>query len=289
MKKIFSSFIVILSAMSFVACDMNNPNEDNFIADSQSGWVGFANPGSLVQGNANCGTNEILVPIELHAPVNTDGLDVLYTITDVIGTSAGTITSSARIPEGSRTGNLVITYPETLTSSLEFTVTLTGTSRPNVFIAGTTASGTNIEVPDAEVEQTVTVRVNTGFRDRFLGVYDVIETGTDGNQFTYQSVAERGAADNELIFSNIFDQEEELGTTTQTRVFVNSDGTVTFPGFTDNLLFTTSGGAPVFFQGLNGTVSTNPCEGEMDIDFNLRVGPTGGTTVGPINIVLRRQ
>lgn len=267
MKKIINSFVIALATISIVGCDMNNPNEDKFVADPESGWVEFQNPGAVTNGVVGCGGTQVLVPIVLTAPVNKNGLDVYYTITDVVGTSANVVSTFANVPAGSRNGNLVVTFSENITSSIEFDVVLTSTSRSNVMIG----------YPGSDIEQTQTVRVNIG-ADRFLGTYDVLED----NEFEYLSNVTTGTAANELILTNIFDAD----TASQTRVFVNEDGTLSFPAFLDNFLFTNSAGN-VYFEGIQGTA--DPCTGVINMTFRLRFGAGGASQTAPITTVLTRQ
>jgi hypothetical protein len=86
----------------------------------------------------------LILPVVLRAPENTDGLEVTYTITDVVGSSAGVIATGTVVefPEAVAGGqnqlnqltqNIVIDIVATsLTSNVEFDVTLTATSRSNV-------------------------------------------------------------------------------------------------------------------------------------------------------------
>ncbi len=134
-------------SFTFLSCDLNDKNEGRFESDPNSGWVQFdaaqiasdyGSPATVIYG-AN--TSEIVLPVELHVPINASGTDVSYTITDVNGDS------SSIIPQRSGTvnifkndvgevlleGNIVIDINDSgLTSSVEFDVTLTGTNRPNV-------------------------------------------------------------------------------------------------------------------------------------------------------------
>ena len=273
MKKVLYSLILSITALSMVSCDYHDPNDGKFNSDRESGWVEFAENGGLAQGIAQCGaSNEIHIPLVLSAYVNESGLDVYYTITDVVGTSAGAINGYGRIPAGSLEGELVFTFPETQASAIEFNVTLTSTSKSSVRIGH----------PDSTEPQTFRVRVNVTNRDRFMGVYNVVETSSEGT-FNYQSVVTAGVAENELVISNLFDTNHQ----SQTHVFINNDGTISFPALADNYLFTTSSDVDLYLDGIAGTAASS-CEGVITLDFNLKT-LAGGTAAGPVNTVLTRQ
>jgi hypothetical protein len=131
MKKIVILFAFI-SVGLFNSC--SDSSGDKFGGDYESGWVQFVNgtaanfvfaPGAVYK-----------VPIQLNSPVNVSGLDVSYTITDVVGTSAGKISFTPKVTYASGTnmgGEVVLTVTApTLAQSIEFDVTLTATSRSNV-------------------------------------------------------------------------------------------------------------------------------------------------------------
>jgi len=268
MKNVLFRIVLGITAMSFIACDMNDPNEDKFANDPQSGWIEFASNGATSVEIGGC---EVEVPFVLNAPVNTDGVDVYYTITDIEGSSAG-LQSYASVPAGSNVGNFVVTNSETLTAPVEFTLTLTSTSRDNV----------SIGYPCETVAQTMTVRIIPAGIASFVGTFDVAETSSEG-AFSYESVITMGTAPNELILSNIYGVDPDA----QTSVFVNEDGSLSFPDFNDNFLFTANGGAQVFLEGLSGTA--NSCDSEIVVNFNLRTGAGGNTVTGPYRVVLTRQ
>jgi hypothetical protein len=232
MKKILFGFVFSIAAATFVSCDMNNPNEDKFGADPQSGWVNFEQPGGEVTLNAGCG--EVAVPFTLGAPSNESGLEVNYTLTDVVGSSAG-LETRAFVPAGSRQGQFVITNADELTAPVEFILTLTSTSRSNV----------GIGFPGSPA-QTMTVRVVPGMA-RYYATYNVVETSFEG-EYEYESVVSQGASANELVISNLYGVDPD----SETRVTVNADGTLSFPAFADNYLYTTGGGVMRYFEGLSG-------------------------------------
>lgn len=132
-------YILLFVASSlFVACS-NDDDAARFASDPQSGWVQFQN-GNDIQTTFGSLT-QITIPVLLKAPVNTDGLEVTYTITDIAGSTAGVIATGTSVlfPEAATDNqnelqrNLVIDIvATTLTENVEFDVTLTATSRSNV-------------------------------------------------------------------------------------------------------------------------------------------------------------
>lgn len=151
MKNLKYILLFVVTSL-FVACN-NDDEAAQFANDSQSGWVQFKQPPNaietaplapieLVYGS----TTQITLPVILRAPQNTDGLEVTYTITDVVGSTAGVIATGSIVefPEGVAGGinqlnqltqNIVIDIvATTLTSNVEFDVTLTATSRGNVLV-----------------------------------------------------------------------------------------------------------------------------------------------------------
>lgn len=132
-------YILLFVASSlFVACS-NDDDAARFASDPQSGWVQFQN-GNDIQTTFGSLT-QITIPVLLKAPVNTDGLEVTYTITDIAGSTAGVIATGTSVlfPEAVTDNqnelqrNLVIDIvATTLTENVEFDVTLTATSRSNV-------------------------------------------------------------------------------------------------------------------------------------------------------------
>lgn len=272
MKKIFYNFFIVIAAVSLIGCSGDNdPNDGKFHVDPQSGFVEFANGGNMITTSIICGESSVSVPVALRAPSNIDGLTVDYTITDIEGTSAGVITHSGQVyfPKGELESEIMIDYPEALSSTLEFVITLASTSRDNVEIGA--VESTN---PEA-----ITVRIATPV-DFFVGTYDVVED----DQFTYESVITAGDADNEIIISNLYDSDPA----SQTRLLINNDGTFSYPDYADNLLFTSTNPAlgNVFVEGIAGTFD---CNGGIDLNFVLRYGPNEDQTTDPVNAILTRQ
>ncbi|NDI98380.1 hypothetical protein GWA97_04780 [Flavobacterium sp. LaA7.5] len=283
MKKIFYSFIVV-AALSLVGCSGDNdPNDGNFFDDPQSGWVtfdlgvqeDFIPVRDFAYGIAGCELdNQIIVPLLLDAPSNEDGLQVAYTITDFEGTSEGVITHSgyAVFPKGSLQGTITIDFPETVTSSVGFVITLTEASRDNVSIGH----------PDNTEPVTYTVRVNKGNRDSLLGVFeDNITETEDDPELEY--LISQGAASNEIIISGI-SQLFTAETTSETRVFVNEDGTLSGPNFLENYLFSPPGAGDIYVTDISGTYDA--CEGTIDFSFKLVIN--GNPTATDNNVVFNR-
>ena len=145
--------LLFVAASLFVACS-NDDEAARFADDSQSGWVQFKQPSTptpIIEGRPIApleiifgSTTQIKLPVVLRAPENTDGLEVTYTITDVVGSSAGVISTGSvvvfpkAVAGGSTqlnqlTQDIVIDIvAPTLSSGVEFDVTLTATSRSNV-------------------------------------------------------------------------------------------------------------------------------------------------------------
>lgn len=279
MKKIFYSFIVI-AALSLVGCSGDNdPNDGKFFDDPQSGWVtfdlgveqDFIPVRDFAYGIAGCDDNQIIVPLLLDAPSNEDGLQVAYTITDFEGTSEGVISHSgyAVFPSGSLNGTITIDFPETVASSIGFIITLTETSRNNVTVGH----------PDNTEPLTYTVRINKGNRDSLLGVFEdnITEVNEDPE---LQYLISQGAASNEIIISGI-SQLFVAGTTSETRVFVNEDGTLSGPDFSENFLFNASG-TNISVADISGTYDA--CEGT--INFSFRISVNGNPPTGSANNVI---
>jgi hypothetical protein len=152
--KNFKYILLFVATSLFVACS-NDDEAARFANDSQSGWVQFKQPPAtparvetlpippleLVFGS---GVTQINLPVVLRASENSDGLEVTYTITDVVGSSAGVIATGSVVtfPKAVAGGvnqlnqltqDIVIDIvATTLTSNIEFDVTLTATSRSNV-------------------------------------------------------------------------------------------------------------------------------------------------------------
>jgi hypothetical protein len=135
MKKIIYALLSFVTiSIALVSCDDHNPNEDKFGADNKAGWVELTT-NDTVRGFFR-GT-QFLIPVVLDSPINTDGVDVAYTIEDITGTTDGFIsqTGIAHIPANTTTGNIVLNFNDVaLPGALEFKITLTGTNKSNITI-----------------------------------------------------------------------------------------------------------------------------------------------------------
>ncbi|HEY0046551.1 MAG TPA: hypothetical protein VGB44_07570 [Flavobacterium sp.] len=271
MKKLIFASLISFSALFFGSCD-EGPNEDRFESETTHGWVRFERAGDSI---VTIGNAQVAIPIVLQAPVNTTGIDVTYTISDVEGNIVNSVVSSGvvTIPQNSREGFINLGLPTNITSCAEFKITLNTTNRDYV----------SVGLADDSQPVSFNVRLVPS-RDMLLGTYDVIEDG----QFEYQSVVTAGDAPNELILSNIYDSSP----TSQTRVFLNyyDDFSVTFPDFLQNLLFTSTNPALLsVFVDADGDSSFDPCAGTINLNFVLRYGPDQETATDPINVVMTKQ
>jgi hypothetical protein len=152
--KNFKYILLFVAASLFFACS-NDDEAARFANDSQSGWVQFKQPVATsvqsapipaVEIISGSGVTQIKLPVVLRAPENTDGLEVTYTITDVVGSSAGVIATGSVVefPKAvvggvsqlnQLTQDIVIDIVSTsLATNVEFDVTLTATSRGNVLV-----------------------------------------------------------------------------------------------------------------------------------------------------------
>ena len=282
MKKIFYSLLA-LATLSLVGCSGdNNPNDGKFHADPEAGYVYFSNPGMTINIPLGCSdeAGEVSVPFLLNAYVNKNGLNVDYSITEIQG-SADVATVEAMVPAGSLEGNLTVSYPAGLTSTVVFDVLFTGTSNNSV----------EIGAPESTVEQKVTVRLNVGTRDLLLGNYNAIET-IDGDQETHTSTILPGAADNEILITGLgyfYAAEPDNALENSTvRAFVNADGPLSFPDAIDNYAFDNASVGPLYFEGIDGDYVNCPTT-TIDINYTFRFGTGLGSAVNPIDVILVRQ
>lgn len=253
MKKVIYGFFLLIASLSFVGCeDYNNPNEGNFDPDTQSGWVQFDIAETAVLTGS---ITEFSIPVRLYAPVNTAGLEVTYTVTDVSGSTAGllTYTGTASVPKNSLTGNITFAIPQqAVTSCVEFMITLTGTSRNNV------------QVGLAEGVHPITTNVVLTSRDLFIGEYDVFETvygDLSGNGFEYTSEVTAGDAPNELIVSNLWDADNN----SETRIYLDTYNTITYPAYTQNYLDDIEGFPTYVSNDFTGLAGMDPDDASVVI------------------------
>lgn len=283
MKRLISKiFFVAFGAIALVSCNLNDPTDGTFGDDPNSGWVQFENnvPFIAVSGL----TTEFDVPFTLMAPVNTEGLLVNFTITDVQGSSAGFLTHTGvgEVPKNTRNGKLHFSIPNTeLTTCREFLITLTTTSRANVSVG--LNNGT---------EKQITRRLIIGKGiSSFLGAYTVIEDET----YTYTSIITAGDAPNELRVSNVYGENPA----SQTSVFIEPasvGGLASFGPYLGNEIVPN-----VFASGLDEqsedwkvdfTNYFDSCSNSLNLFFKLidsDEGEVEGSDAAPINIVLTKN
>ncbi|WP_417352304.1 hypothetical protein [Flavobacterium alkalisoli] len=285
MKK-FIYGILGLAALSLASCDYHDPNDGKFGGESSAGWVQFEEDGvsylNAVQGTES--TIEATIPVVIKSvdlidlsgnpvtnnPVN-EGLTVNYTVEDIDGSSSFiSIPGSVYIPKGEVSANITFTIPASAQiSCTEFKVTLTSTSNSNVTIG-------------FEDNNIVSQNFVVGAYDinAMVGTYDVLEDG----QFQYTCNVALGAEPNSLVISNLYDTNPA----SQTTIYVNENGTITFPSLLDNFLFTSGQVGDVYVQGLDGYFT---CKngGTIEFDFNLRYGTNQATVQGPVNVVMTKQ
>lgn len=255
MKKLINKiFFVAFGALALVSCtNDNNPNEDHFGSDKQSGWIQFEDQSTtfVVSGLVT----EFKVPVFLGAPVNTDGLTFTYTITDVQGSTAGYLSHSGTgvVPKNSREGYISFNIPaDEQTSCREFLITLTGTSRANVVIG----LGNN------ERPTTHNVVISRG-RSSFVGNYAVVEDGS----YNYNTVVMAGDQPNELVIQGLGDWSPS----SQTSVFITPVSTgseILLGNFSNNFLFM-NGPDPIFGDNSDLGSTFDPCTGVFTINYIL--------------------
>ncbi|AWA28725.1 hypothetical protein HYN48_00710 [Flavobacterium magnum] len=146
MKK--SIYIFFLgAAFGLSSCNENDKNDGRFdSAKTSSGWVQFSDDfcvGVVYEANS-----QINIPVEMHVPVNKEGTEVYYSITDTNGSSTAiipertgsvTITSDDQIGGGATERimlkDLVLNLTDAgLAQTAEFDVTLTSTSKQEVTV-----------------------------------------------------------------------------------------------------------------------------------------------------------
>ncbi len=293
MKKIYG-LILSLTAMTFIGCSGDNdPNADKFGNEPESGWIQFEPISTYVLAGA---VTEFEVPVKLMAPVNTSGLSVNYTVTDVQGSSEGFVYSGVvEIPRNELTGYIHFTIPETtFTNCTKFEITLTSTSRSNV------------QVGLVDDVKPVTHMVNVISRDAFIGTYIEI------NQ-NFTATAAAGEEANELIFSDI------VVAGGQTRIFLeevayvyagdpnnplseelgNDVAPISYPNYADNFLINIpEAGGDLFvsddYLGIGGLEEGQekysyfqPCDKMFDLNFFV-VDATPAVVVENVNVVLQK-
>ncbi|MFL9838627.1 hypothetical protein ABS768_14040 [Flavobacterium sp. ST-75] len=281
MKK-FIYGLLGFAAISLTSCDYHDPNSDKFGNDSSSGWVQFESEGvtyaSVIQGTESTVTASIPLVIKSvdivdlngkvtpNNPVN-EGLTVNYTIEDIDGSSSYiNIPGSVYIPKGELSANISFTVPASAqVACSHFKVTLTSTSKSNVTVG--------FEDSDFPTQEFVVSALDI---NDLVGTYSAVRDGAT----QYTSSIELGAEENQFIINNIYGAN---GTTT---VYLNNDGTFTYPSPEENFLFNDNGGVGnVFLDGINGFAT---CLNGGTVNVNYRLVFSGGST-NTINVVFTKQ
>lgn len=269
MKK-FICGLLGFAAISLTSCDYHDPNADKFGNDSASGWVQFESNGatyaSVPQGTKSTITASIPVSIKsidiidlngnatVNNPVN-EGLTVYYTVEDIDGSSSFiNIPGSVYVPKGELSANITFTVPASAqVSCSQFRVTLTSTSNANVTVG--------FEDNDIATHDFVVGAYDLSL---MVGTYNALLDGED----QYQCNVTLGAEANSLIVSNIYG----IDASSQTTIYVNEDGSVTWPDYESNFLLT-NGNTPIYVEGNDG-VSTCLNGGTLSLNFRLRSATT---------------
>lgn len=279
MKKIiyitFASLSLVLASCH--ETDENYGRFDN--ADSSSGWVQFSDgsPVEFIYGSSS----EVPLAVELHAPVNQDGLDVTYTITDVVGNSTSIIpqrTGSVTITADDQIGeidgasgtqvrymlkDLVIPVNDSgLSSSVEFDVTLTATSKSQVEVGlSDNSKPTVVRVKICAVNIGTTYAGTAVSSTGFVGpAYTQTLVPVDGNPRQFTTASAWGDQFVQTLTGNPAAIRPYPATIT-----VNDDYTVTVVGINTPV-------APNRYPGGEGTY--DPCSDTFDITLRQGVFTT---------------
>lgn len=264
MKKIIFASLLSLSFL-FLGCD-EGANDGRFEPNSRSGWVQFNSESTLLSGDCQDGLS---IPVSLKVPINDEGVLVSYSISDVTGSLASQVNSSGSvlIPAGSREGVIVLDFSDDIGLLGDFLITLEATNRAGV------------EIGLSDNSKPVTHLVSINSRDFLLGTYEVVED----DQWEYEVELIAGEAANEITIVGLYG----VDSASETTVFVNHEtGTLTFAPMLDNFLFVDSNVGALYVNGL--TPNTFDCNGGINLNFELRYGPTQMGTTGSINAVLTR-
>lgn len=296
MKKIFQVLFLSLAALSFVACDYNNPNEGKFGNDPQSGWVNFKYENSTAITGAYTTLN---VPIVINTVdigygpenpiVNEDGLSVYYSIS---GDGASLVSASGEVTfaKGEREANIEVTLPtEVLASCTTFSIDLTGTSRSNITLGFEESS----VISSSYINHNVTLGLG---RDAFLGTYDVEEEGV-----VYEVVVTAGEQADEIVVSNFAD----LSNVSETSFFLtggDSSNNIRFLGYNDNFLADLGGSTGAVYASNDFSVqnevaeNTNsfydPCTPALNFNYLLLFGAAQSSFTpdgDSINAIMTKQ
>ncbi|MUV02358.1 hypothetical protein GN157_01445 [Flavobacterium rakeshii] len=269
MKK-FIYGLLGFAAISLTSCDYHDPNGDKFGNDPSIGWVQFKSE-DISYGTATPGAESTItasVPVVIKSldiidlggnefennPVN-DGLTVYYTVEDIDGSSSFiNIPGSVYIPKGELSANITFTVPATAQiSCTQFKVTLTSTSNANV-----TVGFEDHDIPTHEF------LVGAYDLNAMVGTYNALRDG----QEQYQCSIVLGEEPNSLIVNNIYG----IDPNSQTTIYVNEGGIISFPEYTSNFLFV-NGSTSIYVEGFDG-LSTCLNGGSVSLNFRLRSATT---------------
>lgn len=113
MNKLYLYTLIALSFITLSSCNHNDPNDDKFENDPEAGFVYFSRISTSIPYSQTS-----TIPVELTAPVNSDGLDITYNVVESEDSSTapsqilGTFTQENAIPAGETTGFLSINLAE---------------------------------------------------------------------------------------------------------------------------------------------------------------------------------
>jgi|GEM_PF-3657392 len=140
MKNIFKYTLLAFLSLTMISCD-EDATEGKFGDNPESGWVDFnvATSGTTLSAIAT----ELIVPIQVNAPVNATDLTVNFTLEEILGGSPTQVISSSNrsvvIPGGSLDANIVLEVADLLPLisngiTVEFDIVLATTNRGSVSV-----------------------------------------------------------------------------------------------------------------------------------------------------------
>lgn len=140
MKNIFKYTLLAFLSITMISCD-EDATEGKFGDNPESGWVDFnvATSGTTLSAIAT----ELIVPVQVNAPVNATDLTINFTLEEVVGGSPMQVIASSNrsvvIPGGSLDANIIFDVADLVPLvsngiTVEFDVVLTSTSRGTVSV-----------------------------------------------------------------------------------------------------------------------------------------------------------
>jgi len=140
MKNIFKYTLLAFLSITMFSCD-EDATEGKFGDNPESGWVDFnvATPATTLSAVAT----ELIVPVQVNAPVNATDLTVNFALEEVLGGSPTQVIASSNrsvvIPAGQLGADIEFDIADLLTLvsngiTVEFDVVLTSTSRGSVSV-----------------------------------------------------------------------------------------------------------------------------------------------------------